>query len=57
MTMRQSDSEDKLHFRTDRITIENGFYYFTTREGTQEGPFKTVHRGIPGKAALIFRKK
>jgi hypothetical protein len=53
MTMRQSDSEDKLHFRTDRITIENGFYYFTTREGTQEGPFKTHEQAEVAIAVYI----
>jgi len=30
---------DKTHFRSDRIVVMNGRYYFMTRENTQEGPF------------------
>ena len=30
---------DKTHFRSDRIVVMNGKYYFMTRENTQEGPF------------------
>lgn len=31
--------EDKTHFRSDRIVVMNGQYYFMTREQTHEGPF------------------
>lgn len=41
MTMRRNDTEDKLHFRSDRIACENGLFYFTSREGVKEGPYKS----------------
>ncbi len=31
--------EDKTHFRSDRIVVMNGQFFFMTRENTQEGPF------------------
>lgn len=33
--------EAKPHFRSERIMVMNGAYYFLTRENTQEGPFET----------------
>lgn len=54
MSMRQSDSQERLHFRTERINIENGLYYFTTREGTQEGPY-TTHAQADVAAAVYIR--
>lgn len=53
MSMRRSDSSDRLHFRTERINIENGLYYFTTREGTQEGPFTKHDQAEVAVAAYI----
>lgn len=41
MCMRSSDSEDKLHFRSDRVTCLNGLFYLNTREGELEGPYRT----------------
>lgn len=39
MCMRSNDDRDLLHFRSDRVVQENGRFYFSTREGTLEGPF------------------
>lgn len=33
--------DDKTHFRSNRVVVMNGRYYFMTRENTQEGPFDT----------------
>ncbi len=33
--------EAKTHFRSDRVILLNGKFYFMTRENTQEGPFDT----------------
>jgi len=33
--------DDKTHFRSDRVIVMNGKYFFMTRENTQEGPFDT----------------
>lgn len=54
MSMRQSDSEDRVHFRTDRVSSENGLFYFMTREGTQEGPYRT-HQQAEVAAAVYIR--
>lgn len=52
MTMRGNDTEDRVHFRCDRITCENGLFFFTTREGTLEGPYGT--RNQAEVAASLF---
>lgn len=54
MCMRNSDDADKLHFRSDRIACQNGAFYFSTREGTFEGPFHTREQA-EAAAALYIR--
>ena len=39
--VRAEDTSSGLHFRSDRVTIINGQFFFATREGTLEGPFFT----------------
>ncbi len=38
------------HFRSERVSVVNGQFFFTTREGTLEGPFfsreEPSHRSI-----------
>lgn len=54
MCMRSSDDSDSLRFRSDRVVQENGKFYFTTREGVVEGPFRTrAHAEVA--AALYIR--
>ncbi|QFU76994.1 hypothetical protein EY643_15800 [Halioglobus maricola] len=36
---RKSDKSDKSWFQTDRFFEHNGQWFFTTREGSTEGPF------------------
>ena len=31
--------DEKTRYRSDRVIVMNGKYYFMTRENTQEGPF------------------
>lgn len=38
---RNNDSAPSTHYRSDRISAVNGQYFFSTREGTLEGPFFT----------------
>lgn len=38
---RHSDNSPGTHYRSDRISSINGQYFFSTREGTLEGPFFT----------------
>jgi hypothetical protein len=37
---RKDDSETQFHFRTDRKFEESGKWFFHTREGAIEGPFR-----------------
>jgi len=36
---RNDDPDASTHFRSERISVVNGQFFFTTREGTLEGPF------------------
>jgi len=36
---RSQDPAPTTHFRSERFTVVNGFYFFSTRENTLEGPF------------------
>lgn len=54
MSMRNTDNEDHLHFRSERINCQNGLFYFSTREGTLEGPF-TSRDQAEIAAALFIR--
>ena len=38
---RVNDSQAATHYRRDRISAVNGQYFFSTREGTLEGPYFT----------------
>ena len=38
-TQRAEDTAKTLHFRSDRVSAINGRFFFTTREGTLEGPY------------------
>ena len=38
---RVSDIDNtRIYFRADRVSLINGQYFFATREGTLEGPYK-----------------
>ena len=37
-TIRKTDKHERTHFRSDRFSEENGYWFFYTREGTIEGP-------------------
>lgn len=53
MCMRSSDAEDKTRFRSDRITCENGRFFFNTREGTLEGPYLSREQAEVAAALYI----
>ena len=38
---RKTDAEAYRKFRLDRFIKEDGHWYFNTREGTLQGPFRT----------------
>ncbi|WP_437880752.1 DUF6316 family protein [Pseudomonas sp. LRF_L74] len=41
LVQRTEDAGASVQYRSDRISSVNGRYFFTTREGTLEGPFFT----------------
>lgn len=49
-TQRAEDTTQTTHFRSDRVSTINGRFFFTTREGTLEGPYfsrDAAERSIP----------
>ncbi|NWL80476.1 hypothetical protein DM872_26865 [Pseudomonas taiwanensis] len=38
---RACDAASNTHYRSERVSAVNGQYFFSTREGTLEGPFFT----------------
>ncbi len=36
---RKDDASPRAHFRSDRMFMDRGEWYFYTREGTIEGPY------------------
>lgn len=39
MTRRTDGTQAKHHFQVDRFVQQNGRWYYTTREGEEQGPF------------------
>lgn len=38
---RAGDTNTRKFFRSNRISVSNGQFFFSTREGTLEGPFES----------------
>jgi len=52
---RAGDGGTRKHFRADRFSVSNGKFYFTTREGTLEGPYANREEA-ERELALYIRK-
>lgn len=39
---RKDDPSPRAHFRSERMFLDGGEWYFYTREGTIEGPFQDM---------------
>lgn len=49
-TQRAQDTTQTTYFRSERVSTINGRFFFSTREGTLEGPYFSrdeAERGIP----------
>ncbi len=46
--LREHDCRPGTYFRADRISLVNGQYYFATREGTLEGPYRSRDQAEAG---------
>lgn len=52
---RAGEDDKKRHFRGGRFSISNGKHYFTTREGSLEGPFDSQAEAERELAVYIRR--
>jgi hypothetical protein len=52
---RAQDPSPATHFRAERFSTVNGFYFFTTRENTLEGPFATREEAERESQAYVSR--
>lgn len=52
---RNVDLNAGTHYRSERVSAVNGQYFFSTREGTLEGPYFTRVDAIHGIDAYINR--
>jgi hypothetical protein len=43
---RKEDSDSRTHFRSPRLFEEKGQWFFHTREGTIEGPYRDRQRAV-----------
>ena len=47
----------RTRYRTERLTEEGGQWYFTTREGTIEGPFADKSKALEGVQRFLRIKE
>lgn len=53
---RAGEAETKRkHFRSDRVSVSNGKFFFSTREGTLEGPFDS--RGEAERELAVYIRR
>jgi Domain of unknown function (DUF6316) len=52
---RAQEPTPAIHFRSDRVTLINGHYFFTTRENTLEGPFPSRAEAMRESLAYVER--
>ncbi|MDE1164263.1 MAG: DUF6316 family protein [Pseudomonas sp.] len=54
---RAQDQAPSTHFRSDRVTRENGLFFFVTRERTQEGPYDSREEAERGCDQYVERMR
>lgn len=52
---REQDPDARVQFRSDRVSLVNGLYFFSTRENTLEGPFPSRDEAVRETEAYIKR--
>ncbi|MEB0042843.1 MULTISPECIES: DUF6316 family protein [unclassified Pseudomonas] len=52
---RSQDPAPTVHYRSDRVSLVNGQYFFSTRENTLEGPYFTRTDAVRETEAYINR--
>ncbi|WP_407315664.1 DUF6316 family protein [Pseudomonas sp. nanlin1] len=52
---RAEDPAPATHFRADRLSVVNGEFFFSTREDTLEGPFRTREEALAASSKYVER--
>jgi hypothetical protein len=52
---REQDPTPTVHYRSDRVSLVNGLFFFSTRENTLEGPFPSKEEAVRETEAYINR--
>jgi hypothetical protein len=52
---REQDPAPTVHYRSNRVSLVNGLYFFSTRENTLEGPFPSKEEAARETEAYITR--
>ncbi|MGV8917425.1 MAG: DUF6316 family protein [Pseudomonas sp.] len=52
---REQDPKPTVQYRSDRVSLVNGLFFFSTRENTLEGPFPTRTDAVRETEAYIHR--
>ena len=52
---RDQDPSETVHYRSDRLILVNGEFFFATRENTEEGPFHSREDAVNFIEAYITR--
>ena len=55
LSKREQDTDTSVHFRSDRVSLVNGLYFFSTRENTLEGPFSSKEDAMHETEAYVRR--
>lgn len=58
LSQRNVDHNPGTHYRSERVSAVNGQYFFSTREGTLEGPYnnrKDAEQEIAFYIRLLFK--
>ncbi len=53
---RTSDTKDLNRFRSDRYFVVDGKWYFTTREGSNEGPYASAAEAMHALTQYLMDK-
>lgn len=54
---RSRDAKPGTHFRSERVSAVNGQYFFSTREGTLQGPYFTREAALREIDSYIRRQR
>lgn len=57
MSRKEDGDNDKRYFQVDRFYQQNGEWFYTTREGTERGPFESKEEAEGDLIVYVRRMK